>query len=434
MKIKATIFLGLLIAISSIATASSFEDDDFFEDNWFDNDDDFFGDNWFDDRSDNDHSEEETTTCNGIEVGNADTEVRVDGNSLNVEGTYCANTAGYSVASEEINVNGDEIEASVDIESPEDDQSVAQVITPVDYAVDTELDDGDYSLFYNIMLDGSTVDSGEEDISIDNQEPEQETDDFFGDDWFNDDFFNDETPDEPDESEEDENGETSLEDGSDESDGADDSDESDESTVSEEAYIEAAPEPGDFYYQAGTDDWVSYVNPRDEYKRDYASYQGEGSGKICVTLLNEEGDHIIGESVPDTEVNIPTGESLDWHPYANPMNVQFPMNEHYERPLDSDQFGTTDSLPQGDGYMDSHCIEIHDLAEDATVEYGEAEISGTYADDIKVVGYIQQANEAWDTDVDPIEDAQSYEEAGGGWTMYEGGSHGQAVVVLQLDR
>ena len=37
-------------------------------------------------------------------------------------------------------------------------------------------------------------------------------------------------------------------------------------------------------------------------------------------------------------------------------------------------------------------------------------------------------------DVDPIEDAQSYDEAGGGWTMYPGVSHGQVVVVLQLDR
>lgn len=84
--------------------------------------------------------------------------------------------------------------------------------------------------------------------------------------------------------------------------------------------------------------------------------------------------------------------------------------------------------------MDSHCIEWHDLDEEATIEYGEAEVTGTHSDDIRVVGYIQRAHESWDTDVDPIEDAETYEEAGGGWTMYPGGSHGQMVAVLQLDR
>jgi len=37
--------------------------------------------------------------------------------------------------------------------------------------------------------------------------------------------------------------------------------------VSEEAYVEPAPEPGDPYFEAAATDgsWVSYENPRDEY-------------------------------------------------------------------------------------------------------------------------------------------------------------------------
>jgi PGF-CTERM protein len=201
-------------------------------------------------------------------------------------------------------------------------------------------------------------------------------------------------------------------------------------SVSEDAYLEPVPGPDDPYFEAAADDgsWVSYLNPRDEYRNPYL---GDGSGKICVTLLNEAGEPIVGESVPNTVVTVPTGEEIAWHSRADPMVVEYPLTEHYERPLDADQFGTTSELPQGDGYLDAHCIEIHGQPEDGTIEYGEAQIDGEHADEVEVVGYVQQANQAWDSDVDPIGDAVPYEEAGG-WTYEPDGSHGQAVVVLQL--
>ncbi|MDS0475871.1 PGF-CTERM sorting domain-containing protein [Natrinema sp. 1APR25-10V2] len=207
-------------------------------------------------------------------------------------------------------------------------------------------------------------------------------------------------------------------------------------SVSEEAYVEPAPEPGDPYFEARADDgtWVSYENPRDEYR---SPYLGDGSGKICVTLVNENGDPVIGESVPDTKVTIPTGGATTWHSEADPITVKFPMNDHYNFPLDGDQFGTSPDVAQGDGYMDSHCYEFHGNPEDATISYGEAQISGQYADRIEVAGYIQQtpAGDGWDTDIDPVAAAEPYEEAGGGWTYdaAENSTHGQAVVVLQLD-
>ncbi len=207
---------------------------------------------------------------------------------------------------------------------------------------------------------------------------------------------------------------------------------SETTTVSEPAAEMPVPEPGDEYYEAAATDgsWISYINPRDEYR---SPYLGDGSGKICVTLLNEAGEPIVGESVPNTTATVPTGEELEWHTGADPMVVEYSLTDNYDRPLDADQFGTSAELPQGDGYMDSHCIEMHGQPEDGTIEYGEVEIEGEHADDIEVVGYIQQAHEAWDSDVDPIEDAESYEEAGGGWTYKTDGSHGQAVVVLQLE-
>jgi len=198
----------------------------------------------------------------------------------------------------------------------------------------------------------------------------------------------------------------------------------------EDEFVVPAPEEGDEYFEAVADDrrWISYVNPRDEYRDPYL---GEGSGKICVTLLNQDGEVVAGESVPDTSVRIPTGETISWHSEADPIEVEFPLTEHYERPLDSDQFGTSPDVPQGDGYMDSHCVEFHGPEETATISYGEATVEGEHADWIDVVGYVQKTN-TWDSDVDPIAAAEPYEDAGG-WTYEPDNSHGQAVVVLQLD-
>ncbi len=200
--------------------------------------------------------------------------------------------------------------------------------------------------------------------------------------------------------------------------------------VTEEAYNEPAPEPGDEYFEAAAEDgsWVSYVNPRDEYRDPYL---GDGSGKICTVLLNEAGEPIVGETVPNTTVTVPTGETLEWHSSADPMTVEYPLTDHYDRPLDADQFGTADDLAQGDGYMDSHCIEFHGPAIGDEIEYGEATVDGEHADEIELVGYIQKTS-TWDSDIDPIDAATSYDEAGGGWTYREGESHGQVVVVLQL--
>ena len=200
--------------------------------------------------------------------------------------------------------------------------------------------------------------------------------------------------------------------------------------VSEEAFRQPAPEPGDEYFEAAAEDgsWVSYVNPRDEYRDPYL---GDGSGKICTVLLNEAGKPIVGETVPNTTVTIPTGDTLEWHSSADPMTVDYPLTDNYERPLDADQFGTADDLAQGDGYMDSHCIEFHGPAIGDTIEYGEATVDGDHADRIDLVGYIQKTS-TWESDIEPLEAATSYEAAGGGWTYRESESHGQVVVVLQL--
>lgn len=205
-----------------------------------------------------------------------------------------------------------------------------------------------------------------------------------------------------------------------------------EMNVSEEEYEQSVPKKGDPYFEATANDgsWVSYENPRDEYR---SPYLGSGSAKMCITLRNEAGETITGETVPNTTVTVPTGDTLEWHSAADPITVDFPLTEYSDRPLDADQFGSSKDLPQGDGYLDSHCFEFHGLSEESTVQYGEAQVTGEYADEISIVGYIQQEHEAWDANIDPIVDAESYEKAGGGWTYQPEASHGQVVIVLQLD-
>ncbi len=197
-------------------------------------------------------------------------------------------------------------------------------------------------------------------------------------------------------------------------------------------YVQAVPEKGDPYFEAAASDgsWISYQNPRDEYR---SPYLGDGSAKICITLQNEAGETIVGDTVPNTTVVIPTGTTLDWHSAADPITVDLPLTRYSDRPLDADQFGTSDKLPQGDGYLDSHCFEFHGLSEESTVEYGEVQLNGEHADEINVVGYIQQEHEAWNSAIDPNTAAESYNKAGGGWTYQPGASHGQVVIVLQLD-
>lgn len=210
-----------------------------------------------------------------------------------------------------------------------------------------------------------------------------------------------------------------------------------DSGVTEEAAQIEAPEEGDYWFEAEGDGWISYLNPRDEYRSDYVSgADGPGSGKVCTVLLNEAGEPITGETVPNTEVRFPMGEFADWHPHANPITAEYPLTENYERPLDSDQFGTHPDLPQGDGYMDSHCIELHQMDEDTTMTYGEAEVVGEHAEDIEILGYYDKIN-TWNSDVDPVEIADPYgatSSSDGEIQFSPGNTHGEAYVILQLDR
>ena len=207
-------------------------------------------------------------------------------------------------------------------------------------------------------------------------------------------------------------------------------------SVTENAYT---PDRQD-YLEEETEDWISYYNPRDQFHPEYKNNTTEsvpdevfesrpGSGKFCVSLLNERKEPISGKTIPNTTIKANL-DGLNWHKYANPFEVRMPLHKNYDVPLDADQFGTNETLPQGDGILDSHCIEWHLESSNFNLSYDKFDVITDNPERIKFVGYHQKLD-TWDSNVDPIEDAQPYEEVGE-LTFEENKTHGQVVGVFQL--
>lgn len=213
-----------------------------------------------------------------------------------------------------------------------------------------------------------------------------------------------------------------------------------ESHVSEPA----AEISGEEILQEKTDEWVSYTNHRDHFHPEYHEpgetvpdeimyHERPGSGKFCMTLLNENNEPIVGNSLTNVTAVMDI-EGLEWHELANPFEVKYPLRNHYDIPLDGDQFGTSDDLPQGNGILDSHCIEFHLEEANFEADYEPVEIRGNDSDRLEVVGYKEQIG-PWDTDLDPVDGTYSYGESNysnGNIAMNPNNSHFQVVTVLRL--
>lgn len=210
---------------------------------------------------------------------------------------------------------------------------------------------------------------------------------------------------------------------------------------------ESADYNGTEIFQAETENWTSYSNPRDRFHPDYhedgvsvpdriMNELRPGSGKYCMTLLNEANQPITGKTLENTsaEMNI---EGLEWHPLTQPFTVNYPLEENYDRrPMDGDQFGTSDERSQGDGVLDSHCIEFHLAEENLSTSYSPVSIEGKESDAVEVVGYREKKG-YWNSDIDPVDDVWRYGEnqrSDGEISMNENQTHFQVVAVLKLTR
>lgn len=210
----------------------------------------------------------------------------------------------------------------------------------------------------------------------------------------------------------------------------------------EESFIKHYNDSEDIL-EAKTEDWVSFHNPRDAYYYNESEMSDltteeidkkyPGSAKICIALMNERKDPILGETLPNTTIKFPF-DGLEWHE-STPWEVELPLS-NYERPLDSDQLGTTKELPQGDGYLDSHCIEAHYLNPEFNLNYNELEIEGEHSEDLDVLGYREHLD-SWRTDLNIKKDFQKFGESNisdGQIKMEKNKTHLQVMAIAQLNR
>lgn len=224
---------------------------------------------------------------------------------------------------------------------------------------------------------------------------------------------------------------------------------SSESNVTEYKYESKAVH----YFEEVSEDWISYNNPRDQNHPDYVLDGGEytvaernskihewkrerpGSGKVCISVMNENNEPISGATLNETSIKFRGLENLSWHDEV-PFKVELPMHRNYEQPLDGDQFGITPLLPQGDGYLDSHCIEFHFVESDFSINHEGVQIDGAQSEDLEVVGYREKLG-SWDSDINLSQDFYDLgknENASGEVSMNKDQSHFQIVAALRLDR
>lgn len=158
-------------------------------------------------------------------------------------------------------------------------------------------------------------------------------------------------------------------------------DDGDGTEVTEERHVTPAPEPE---YVADT--WISYPNPRD-HVLDYSTINDYGDIQICKVLLNQAGEVITGETVPDTTFSVDTDivEGVPQYTDSDPVTFTTPL-DHY-----NDLVGSSPDYVEGDGMLDAECAEYHNVPF-GTYHYDMEEITGANADQVEFVG----VTEYWD--------------------------------------
>lgn len=99
----------------------------------------------------------ETLECSEYEVGELDVNFTANESGLDLNGKYCAETSGFE-AVETIDREGN-VEVTVEIVPPE--EAALQVITPVEFSIEEDLDDPG-RVSYSVEREGEVLDSGEE--------------------------------------------------------------------------------------------------------------------------------------------------------------------------------------------------------------------------------------------------------------------------------
>ncbi len=123
------------------------------------------------------HEENDTVSVtdsdgNSPQVGDYALDQVVDqqtsGAELTYEGTYTAPNAGYSVVTEDITVDGNQVDVTFALEQSDD--LAAQVVTPVTFNASESLDAGDYDITVALDVDGETVHEESDSLVVEDTE------------------------------------------------------------------------------------------------------------------------------------------------------------------------------------------------------------------------------------------------------------------------
>lgn len=115
----------------------------------------------YEEKEDENETEEENSESS-IDVGNSSLEMELDGNILEIDAKYTGNTGGYTVKKSSSVQNGT-INAKFNFKSP--NGPVTQIIKEYESEVERSLEDGDYRLNADLMVDGETKIQLNEEIS-----------------------------------------------------------------------------------------------------------------------------------------------------------------------------------------------------------------------------------------------------------------------------
>ncbi len=97
------------------------------------------------------------------DAGSYELELKVEGSKVEGSASYVGRSAGYAV-SRSVNVDGDNIDFTLEFDSPS--SPAAQVITEYEAEAERTLEEGDYTVKVELVIDGTTKDSITHDITV----------------------------------------------------------------------------------------------------------------------------------------------------------------------------------------------------------------------------------------------------------------------------
>lgn len=109
---------------------------------------------------------EERQLCAADDHNEVSMDTEVEEETLMVEGLFCAPTGGYTIAQPSTEVENQEVNIDVEIESPDENEAVTQVITPMHFELEEELEEGTYTVSMNVNVENGPEELVEEEITV----------------------------------------------------------------------------------------------------------------------------------------------------------------------------------------------------------------------------------------------------------------------------